>query len=376
MESGRPFGHIPEVLVHWRQSPRSVATDVFNKPEAFDRGIEVVQDHLDRSGIAGRVTGGSFPGLYRIERPAPTDAVVSVVIPTNGAAGVVWGSERTFVCDAVGSLVRTSSHRKFEFVVVADQGTPAPVIERLHRIVADDDDISLCVVPFPEPFNFSKKVNLGFAHSTGDLLLLLNDDTRLIAPESVSVMASHLLPVRRPVLVPGGDVGVVGAKLLYSDSTLQHGGHLYHHEFMHTMIGWPGDHPGPHRMMAIEREAGGVTAAALMTTPAVYREVGGFPEDLPLHFNDVDFCLSVRATGRRILWTPHASWYHFEGKSRSRDATIDEWNRVAARWPDGDPRDPYGNPNLAPKRSDWLELPGRSGAPPYVIDADGIKRWG
>jgi hypothetical protein len=129
-------------------------------------------------------------------------------------------------------------------------------------------------------------------------------------------------------------------------------------------------------MMAIERECSGVTAAALMTSRAVFDEVGGMPEDLPLHFNDVDFCVSVRSTGRRILWTPHASWYHFEGKTRSRGATMAEWARVAGRWPGADPVDPYSNPNLTPKRADWLELPGRSGAPPYVVDADGIKRWG
>ena len=129
-------------------------------------------------------------------------------------------------------------------------------------------------------------------------------------------------------------------------------------------------------MLAIERECCGVTAAAMMTTRDIFDAVGGFPVDLPLHFNDVDFCLNVRESGRRIIWTPHASWFHFEGRTRSRGATMHEWTRVAQHWPDGVPHDPYSNPNLAPKRSDWLELPGRSGAPPYVIDADGVKRWG
>ena len=160
-----------------------------------------------------------------------------------------------------------------------------------------------------------------------------------------------------------------------ADGTLQHGGHVYHHEFMHALIGYPGDHPGPHRMLAVERECAGVTAAALMTSAEVLDEVGGFPDDLPLHFNDVDFCVAVRETGRRILWTPYASWYHFEGRTRRRGATMEEWRRAAGSFPGGEPIDPYANPNLAPKRSDWLELPGRSGAPPYYLDAAGVKRW-
>ena len=129
-------------------------------------------------------------------------------------------------------------------------------------------------------------------------------------------------------------------------------------------------------MFAVERECSGVTAAALMTTRGVFDAAGGFPVDLPLHFNDVDFCISVRAAGYRILWTPYASWYHFEGRTRTRQASMEEWRRVAGRWSGGEPSDPYSNPNLVAKRADWLELPGRSGAPPYVVDAAGIRRWG
>jgi GT2 family glycosyltransferase len=372
MEAGKRFAHVPEVLAHWRQSPRSVSTDPANKPAAFETGLDVVTAHLERSGIDAVVEAGPYTGTYRIRRNADRDALVSVIVPTAGSTGRVWGCERTFVVDAVRSLAERSSHRRLEFVVVADAATPQRALDALDRVTSSTGT-SLNVVGFDEPFNFSRKINTGVAAASGDLLLLLNDDTELIDPDSVGVMAAHLMG---PGAGPYGEVGAVGAKLLYADGTLQHGGHVYHHEFMHACIGWNGDHPGPQRMFAIERECSGVTAAACMTTRQVFDEVGGFPDDLPLHFNDVDFCLSVRETGRRILWTPSGSWYHFEGKSRERGATMREWTRVAARWPDGIPADPYANPNLRPKRSDWLELPGRSGAPPYVVDADGVKRWG
>lgn len=370
MERGHPFAHLPAVLLHWRQSPASVATDTANKPEAFVRGSAVVQAHLDRSGIVAEVEAGEHVGTYRIRRSFEPERPVSIVIPTYGSTGTVWGAERTFVTDAVRSVAEGSTHRALEFVVVADAHTP-PEIEPHLRRIADRFDVGLQMVDFRETFNFSHKINVGVAAATSDVLLILNDDTELIESESIGAMLSLLDEGADPF----GSVGAVGAKLLYSDGTLQHGGHLYHGEFMHALIGWPGDHAGPQRMMAIERECAGVTAAALMTTRAVFESVGGFPEDLPLHFNDVDFCVSVRERGHRILYTPHASWYHFEGKSRSRGATIDEWNRVASRWPSGVPADPYANPNLVPKRSDWLELPGLEGAPPYFFDESGEKRW-
>lgn len=371
LEARARFTHVPRILAHWRQSPRSVSSDVANKPEAFERGRLVVEEHVARCGIDASVEHGSHAGVYRIRRRADADALVSVVIPTRGSIGPVWGVDRVFVDRAVRSLLERSTHRRFEIVVVADPPTPPSVLDEIAR-AADVAGASLHIVDFDEPYSFSRKINVGVSASSGGAVLVLNDDTELIEPESVSVMLGLLASGSDPA----GEVGAVGAKLLYADGTLQHGGHVYHHEFMHACIGWDGDHPGPQRMLAVERECAGVTAAAMMVPRHVLDEIGGFPDDLPLHFNDVDVCLSIRETGRRILWTPHASWYHFEGRTRDRGADIDEWSRVARRFPGGSPIDPYANPNLAPKRADWLELPGRSGAPPYVIDADGIKRWG
>jgi hypothetical protein len=168
---------------------------------------------------------------------------------------------------------------------------------------------------------------------------------------------------------------MAGAKLLFADGTLQHGGHVYHHERMHACFGWPGDHPGPGRVLAVERECSGVTAAVAMVTRAVFEEVGGFWEDLPVNFNDVDFSLQVRATGRRIVWTPYACWYHFESRSRDGTATMAEFRTLDARWHDQMLDDPYYHPLLTPRRSDWLEVPGHSGAPPFTVGPDGRKRW-
>lgn len=373
MEAGARFVHVPEILAHWRQSPASVASDTDNKPTAFLNGLEVVRAHLARSGIDARVSPGEHAGTYRIRRTTDRDELVSVVIPTRGSQGVVWGCRRTFVVEAVASLAR-ASHAALEFVVVADADTPPDVLVALER-VAGEATLPLRLVPYAEPFNFSRKVNAGVAAATGDTLLILNDDTELIERDSVKNMLG-LLHAGSAGAPGAGDVGAVGAKLLYGDGTLQHGGHVYHGEFVHALLGYPGGHPGPGRMLAVEREVAGVTAAALLVTRAVFDAAGGFPDDLPLHFNDVDFCLAVRALGHRILWTPHAAWYHFEGRSRSRGATLEEWTRVAARWwPDGVPHDPYSNPNLIPKRDDWLELPGRSGAPPFYVDEAGTKRW-
>ncbi len=352
-EQARSIVHVPEVLLHWRQSPDSVAYDTANKPAAFDAGVRAVAEHLDRLGQRARVDRGEYDGVYRIHREVGGRPLVSVVIPTHGARGRVWGRTRLFVHDAVASLVRTPpADSELEFVVVLDDGVD-PIVERGLRSLAPD----VKVVTRPGAFNFAATINFGVAVSSGSFVLLLNDDTELVAPGSVDELVG---------LAQQDDVGMVGAKLLYEDGTLQHGGHVYHHTIDHACRGWPGDHPGPHRLLAVERECSGVTAAAALLRRAVFDEVGGMSPELPVNYNDVDFSLRVRSTGRRILWTPHAVWWHFEGRSFDHPIVDVEIARIERDWHHEIRHDPYYNPNLAPGRTDWLERPGMSGAPPMA----------
>ena len=212
-------------------------------------------------------------------------------------------------------------------------------------------------MPYDAPFNFSAKINLGVEHATGDLLLLLNDDTELIEPDSVEVLVGHL---QMP------DVAMAGAKLLFADGTLQHGGHVYSGQPNHVCVGWRGDSPGPLplRPLAVERECSGVTAACALVRKAAFDEVGGFPTELPLSYNDVDFSLKLRRAGHRIVWTPWAVWYHFESRTRVSRVLPEERAWLDARWHAELTNDPYYNPNLVPRRHDFLELPRPAGHSP------------
>lgn len=352
-ERARRVEHVPRLLYHWRQSPRSVTSSSANKPWAFEAGVRAVADHCRRVGIDADVVLTEHEGCYRVVRHLTDRPLVSVVIPTRGSSGRVWGATRAYVVDAVESLLERSTYQHLEFVVVYDTPTPAPVLAALRRVAGD----RLRLVEYDRPFNFSDKMNLGAVHATGDLLLLLNDDTELIEPTSIEVMVGHLQ-------TPG--VAMVGAKLLFADGTLQHGGHVYHYDLRHACLGWHGDSPGPWplRPLAVERECSGVTAAAALVHRSAFEEVGGFPPELPLNFNDVDFSLKLRAAGHRIVWTPWASWYHFESRTRIPLLAEGEYEFINERWHYAINNDPYYNMNLAPRRSDWLERPLRSGAAP------------
>jgi GT2 family glycosyltransferase len=339
-----PVLHVPGVLYHWRQAPDSVATDAAAKPYAYEAGRRAVEEHCARVGVVGEVRHGSLLGTYEVLRRPAAVSLVSVVIPTRGGHGMVWGHERDFVVDAVASIAERSEYPAVEFVVVADRPTPQRVLDRLHEVGGD----RLRVVMFDEPFNFSRKCNVGAAASAGEVLLFLNDDTELVAPGSIGQMVGHL---------EEHDLGMVGAKLLFADGRLQHAGHVYPGGPVHALFGWPSSTVGPHRMAVVARECSGVTAAAAAMRRDVFDAVGGFDEAFPVNFNDVDLCLRVRRTGYRIVWTPAAEWYHFESVTRVAGQTQEELDLLFGRWRHELEHDPYFNECLLPGRNDWLPRP-------------------
>ena len=137
------------------------------------------------------------------------------------------------------------------------------------------------------PFNFSHKINEAVRHARGEHVVLLNDDVEIGSPEWLTSMLEYSQDPK---------IGAVGAKLSYPDGRLQHVGMLIGvcgiaaHAF-HRCRGGTTGYAGS---AVVARNCSAVTAACLMTRRAVFDELGGLDEDLPVDFNDVDFCLRAR----------------------------------------------------------------------------------
>jgi glycosyltransferase involved in cell wall biosynthesis len=337
-ERARRVLHVPEVLYHWRAVEGSTAVDIEAKPYAEAAGIRAVQEHLDRLGVDAVAGPGAEPGRYVVDRRLRADVRVSVVIPTAGQSALVRGVRRVLVVEAVRSLLERTEHADVEVVVVHDAPTPQPVLTMLRAVAGD----RLVLVPFERPFNFSEKINVGVCHSSGDRLVFLNDDIEAISPRWLEQLVAPL---------DEEDVGLTGAKLYFSDQTVQHAGHAYYNAgYHHPFKFWGRDEVGPFGELVVTREVTGVTAACAAMRRQVYFEIGGFTETLPGNFNDVDLCYKVAASGRRTLFIAGCELYHYE--SRTRESRVHEWERLAvvSRWgvPDEDAFTPRGvaMPNL------------------------------
>ncbi|MDF1606176.1 glycosyltransferase [Nocardioides sp. YIM 152315] len=319
-ERARRVVHVPEVLYHWRASAGSTAADLHAKPYADDARRRAVQEHLERLGIAATTEIDPETTTVRIRRSLDAEQLVSVVIPTRGTGKLIWGEQRVLVVEAVRSLIERGGHDNLEIVVVHDTDTPPVVLDRLRTLAGD----RLVLLAYDRPFNFSEKCNLGVLAATSDLLLLLNDDTEIVSDNFVPDLVA-------PLLEDG--VGMTGAHLMFADTSYQHVGLVFQGRWPHHLYrAVPRQSTGPFAILRLNREVSGVTGACIGISRDVYNDVGGMTEQLPLNFNDVDFCLKVARCEKRILWISTARAYHFE--SQTREPTVAAWEQefLRSRW--------------------------------------------
>ena len=319
-EKARKVVHVPKVLYHWRVVPGSAAGDVDAKPYAWTAGRDAVQSHMDRLGLRAEVTFGQTQGTYAIRRFLDPTVFVSVIVPTRGSSGYVWGERRCFVVELVRSLLEHTNHGLLEIVVVYDASTPHEVLEELRDIAGD----KLVLVEYTAEFNFSDKCNTGYLASRGDVVVMLNDDMQIASDEFIEQLVA---PLEEP------DVGMTGARLLFPDSTIQHAGHAYYHSHLrHAFMGTPAEEVGYLGVLGVNREVSGLTAACVALRREVFEEVGGFCELLPANFNDVDLSLKVLGAGYRNVWLSAVTAFHFE--SRTRIPLVHSWETalIHDRW--------------------------------------------
>ena len=176
-------------------------------------------------------------------------------------------------------------------------------------------------MPYDKPFNFADKVNRGVVASSGDVVILLNDDTQVISDDWIETLLGHL---QEP------DVGMVGPMLLFADGRIQSAGHYNNPTVMHLASGVRGDATGPIGILTIASERTGVTAACAALRRATYDEVGGLSLEFPNSFNDVDLAFKLLLRGLRVIWTPFAQLYHFESLSRDPAVSTEEVLRLYA----------------------------------------------
>lgn len=243
------------------------------------------------------------PHPTRLDEGAASWPKISIIIPSRNGFPLI--------SRILSDLYERTDYPDFE-VLVVDNGSDDQQVLALYDRYAQERRTFRAFVE-QAPFNFSRAVNKGMDAATGDHFLFLNNDIEVIDPGWLKEMVSCLA-------YPGA--GVVGARLLYPNDTIQHAGvvvriegapgHRYHKR--------PADFPGPMNRLLARGSLTCVTGAALLLSGDCARTVGRWDEDrFAVAYNDVDYCLRAYNAGFRVVWTPFACLYHHEGVSRGSD---------------------------------------------------------
>lgn len=337
--------HVPRVLYHWRVVEGSTALAAGEKSYTTDAGVKALQDHFAQINPAVRVEAAPIPNTYRLRWPLPDEPpLVSLLIPTR--------DRRALTETCVRSILEKSTYTHFEILILDNGSVEDETLAFFAQIQAEDARVR--VLRYDHPFNYSAINNFGVREARGEVIGLVNNDIEVISPEWLTEMVSHAL---RP------DIGCVGAKLYYSDDTLQHAGVICSLGGVagHSHKHFARENPGYFYRLLLPQNLSAVTAACLLVRREVFEHVGGLDEqNLHIAFNDVDFCLKVREAGYRNLWTPYAELYHHESVSRGAEDTPEKLARflreiefMQAKWGEGLKHDPYYNPNLTKDREDF-----------------------
>lgn len=302
------IGHIPAILYHRRalsQSADDSANDhVGFAEDALDAGRRALEQHLMRRSAAARVeivADTMYRVRYQLPRPQPT---VSIIIPFRDRADLLR--------QCVGSVFERTTYQNYDLILV-DNGSTEPATAALLDLYKENERIH--ILRHPGAFNYSVLNNRAAKYSQSDYLCLLNNDTAVITADWLEDMVGYASQ-------PG--IGCVGAKLYYADGAVQHAGVVVDlfGVTRHVFLNRPRDDPGYFGRLLVASNYSAVTGACLLVKRSIFMQAGGLDEiDLPVAFNDIDFCIKVGALGYRNVVTPFAELFHFESTSRGRDDT-------------------------------------------------------
>jgi GT2 family glycosyltransferase len=352
-QSATAIVHVPHVLYQFNSA--LTANELAARAAAAQQALRAVEPAAALTpAVIAPAEAGFAPrrALTKRER----NKVVSLIIPTRNHVEMLGR--------CISTIRQFTNWPNLEIIVV-DNGSTEPKTRTYFRKIGKQ---GIKILPLPGPFNFAGLNNAAVAAASGEIVGLVNNDIEALHEGWLDELVSQLLR-------PG--VGAVGAKLLWPNGMVQHGGVLLGVGNVAGHFGnclANGDW-GDHGRNQVIQQVSGVTAACLLIRKVDYLAVGGMDSTaFPVAFNDVDLCLKLRAQGKTITWTPHACMLHAESASRGHDDTPQkrarakrEVEQLRQRWGASLLRDPAYHPslNLDPHSHAFggLAMPPRSRAP-------------
>lgn len=290
--------------------------------------------------ISGDLVSDPQSGLWKPSIPLPLQKpLVSIIIPTKNATDILK--------QCLVSVFTRTNYSNFEVIVLDNNSDEPRFFEEIQLLQQQYSNLTCKTISIP--FNFSKLMNEGAKMAKGEYLVLLNNDVEIISPDWLKDMLAMALVKQ---------TGVVGAKLLYPNETIQHAGiaiskgdTFAHHVFAHK----PRYDGALCKSILSIRNYSALTAACILVSKKIYEEADGFDEAFAVEYNDIDFCLKVQQLGYYNVYLPYVELFHYESISRGHphsnktalDRSRRETNLFQQKWNTIIADDPNWHPALA-----------------------------
>ena len=333
MENTRDVFHVPWILCH-----RKAADG-----QAYREEEQVLAAHFQRTGRQVRICPGAQPWTRRIWRTDGKRPLVSVIIPNK--------DQVQMLAACLKSIEEKAGYDNCE-IIIAENNSEQPETFSFYRRLEKEND-RIRILRWQGEFHYSKINNYAASQARGDYLLFLNNDTVMIREGSLAQMVNDM----------SDGVGAVGARLYYEDGTIQHAGVVigYGGVAGHAFEGMARQKAEMFPQVVCQRAVSAVTAACMLTAAALFRQLGGFDENLRIAYNDIDLCLRIWENKKAVLYEPYAELIHYESRTRGLELTARQAERVRKeaqafkeRWKDYlEAGDPYYNRNLTLEKADF-----------------------
>lgn len=321
--------HIPKILYYWRKVQGSIAMDIDEKgTQIEDLQVKAVKNHLNRLGINCIVHKHPvFRHCVQVEPSQDNNnyPLVSIIILSKDNPELIH--------KCLESVFTISTYPNYEVIVVDNNSSNPDTFEEYKKY-------PIKVIEFNSKFNYSKANNIGFNHSSGEYVILLNNDIEVLTKDWIEQL---LFYCKFP------SVGAVGPLLLYPNRTVQHAGIVlgFRGTADHVMRYYPNGADGYAGSLSCAHEVSAVTGACMMVKRSDYKNSEGLLEDYQTHYQDVDFCLRLRAQNKVNIFVPNSVLVHHESITRGkyydhidRELLLDLRGEMISKG------DPYYNPNF------------------------------
>ncbi|MBQ7410851.1 MAG: glycosyltransferase family 2 protein [Clostridia bacterium] len=336
--SAKNVAHISKILYHWRVHRDSTANVADAKPYAYEAGIKATEAHIKRTGRKGTAENGQdVPGIYKIKYEIQGNPKVSILIPNKDNVNLLK--------NCIDSILKLTTYKNYEIVVIENNSEKKETLEYYNEI-SKNEKIRIINSGIKE-FNYSRIINFCVKNVTGEFVLQLNNDTKVLTPDWLELMIGY---------AQNKEIGAVGARLYYEDKTIQHAGIIVGLSGIagNMLVNLPYGKHAYFGREAATRNVAAVTGACLLCRRELYEEVGFMDEEkFKVAFNDVDFCLKLLEKGYRNIYNPYVELIHYESKSRGYEYTKEQeerFNKEAenfkSKWKKYIDYDPYYNINF------------------------------